>query len=462
MIEVTPLNKVYLLTESLESTHVIVRQTELNADQANLNANSNTGVTGFVVNGKIKLCSPGCNDCTSGACTGCLTGFTFDSTSATCFICGPNCLACDSANPLTCSSCVAGAFLSGTICAPCNSSCISCTITANQCNECPPSQYFDGGQCAFCGKNCQNCSDANTCTLCNKGFVKVTFNATIICRSCIISCSSCNPANITECTSCGKGLQLLNGACIQCPNKCAQCNNGNCAVCVPGYSPNANGVCVLNCKLPCATCYDNQPSACLSCYSGSNLVGFGCQIDLSCNNGSTCTDCGQGLGYILVAGQCLGCSQLSNCVQCSQTNSELCAICSTGFFVNSSSLCGVCPSRCSSCVSEIACTSCAIGYTLAEGQSQGQCLACQSPCASCIGSQTYCTSCVGGYTKKGWKCQNNQYVGFTISFSTNGSDVFNQLDTIIRDLLVYLHEDPTNFHAITFETLKDGSFTGSG
>jgi hypothetical protein len=166
-----------------------------------------------------------------------------------------------------------------------------------------------------------------------------------------MSCSGCNPANITECTSCAQGLELSNGKCVQCPDKCAECGNGLCASCIPGYQPNSFGVCVLTCKLPCATCADNQPLTCLSCYSGSILSGSTCQIDLSCNINSTCTDCGQGLNYILVGSTCMSCSSIDHCIQCSQSNSDLCAICSKGYFTNGTSGCGACPIICNSCVS---------------------------------------------------------------------------------------------------------------
>jgi len=71
-------------------------------------------------------------------------------------------------------------------------------------------------------------------------------------------------------------------------------------------------------------------------------------------------------------------------------------------------------------MSDIACTGCKSGYTLPEGLNQGRCIGCESPCVTCIGTSTYCTSCVSGFTKKGWKCQKDVYVGFNIVF---GGDV---------------------------------------
>jgi hypothetical protein len=420
-LEVSPEGKFYSLTASMTTDNTddtySIKQTEVSAEQANFNSNTQPGVTGYMVNGAIKLCSPGCNDCSSGECTSCLTGYTFDSTTATCFTCALNCIACSASNPNSCTACITGSYLSGTSCLPCNRTCIACSGTANSCTTCPPGQFFDSGQgqCTFCQKNCQTCTSDTVCTLCNRGFALATAtNSSIICRGCSLKCSSCNAANITECTSCAAGLQLVSGSCVQCPDKCTSCSDGKCAICISGFTPNSNGVCVKTCQLPCATCVDNQPSVCLSCYSGSSLSGNTCQINLNCSATSTCTDCGQGLGYILVAAQCLACTPIANCLQCSANNADVCAICAQGYYVGTTG-CSTCPTECITCVSSTACTACALGYTLPESQTQGQCLACESPCATCIGSTTYCSSCVTGFTKKGWKCQNNTYVGFKIT-----------------------------------------------
>ena len=175
-----------------------------------------------------------------------------------------------------------------------------------------------GGQIIKCPRFCFNCSDRNTCTTCNRGFVLTPNNT---CRSCIMSCSSCNVSNITQCTSCADGLQLVDGACVSCPNNCKLCNNDICSTCFPGFQPNDAGVCVLQCFVPCQTCKDNQPSVCLSCYSGaiySNATNS-CSLDLTCSNSSTCSDCGLGLNYILVSGSCMACPTIENCIQCSSS-----------------------------------------------------------------------------------------------------------------------------------------------
>jgi len=181
--------------------------------------------------------------------------------------------------------------------------------------------------------------------------------------------------DITFCTACGAGLQLSQGNCISCPEKCKSCSSGKCAICISGYRPNSAGVCVKNCELPCATCVDNRPKVCTGCYSGSVLSGTNCAIDLSCNDHGNCTDCGQGTGYILIGASCLRCGNIQNCVQCSQTNSQLCAICNNGYFINGT-ICSSCPSSCISCISSTTCTGCQLGYTLSSSVTQGQCMKC--------------------------------------------------------------------------------------
>ena len=198
-------------------------------------------------------------------------------------------------------------FLSQSVCIPCDASCASCSGTATSCTSCIPGQIYDSGssKCLSCSRNCLTCSSQSTCTLCRKGFV---VTATGGCRGCSLSCSSCSASNITECNACAEGLQLVGGQCIQCPSNCKLCNSGACQTCNLGYTPNSAGVCVLNCQLPCASCADNQPQVCLSCFASSLLSGSTCVLDTSCNANASCTDCGQGLGYFLFESTCKLCS----------------------------------------------------------------------------------------------------------------------------------------------------------
>lgn len=171
---------------------------------------------------------------------------------------------------------------------------------------------------------------------------------------------------------------------MECPANCLQCNNGFCAICINGYTPNDKGTCVMKCKLPCLTCKEGSPSVCLSCQGGSQVVNNECVLDITCNSFSNCTSCGQGLNYILVPSDtgatCQPCPALTNCLQCDQVDTYSCAICQSLFFHNSSGMCQACHSNCSSCKTSSTCTGCKLGYTLTDGYSEGVCLKCEAPC----------------------------------------------------------------------------------
>lgn len=156
------------------------------------------------------------------------------------------------------------------------------------------------------------------------------------CIGCSISCSDCDPDDIFSCTSCANGLQLVGSKCEPCPDKCQVCNGNSCQQCIPGFSPNSVGKCVLNCLMPCASCADNQPSVCTACFGTSVLISGKCTIDKECNTTGTCTDCGVGLNYYLFEGKCYPCSSIAKidgCIQCSQANQQLCSLCSGGNFL---------------------------------------------------------------------------------------------------------------------------------
>ena len=166
------------------------------------------------------------------------------------------------------------------------------------------------------------------------------------CGTCSLYCSSCNSSNITQCTACGKGTFMNNGICNPCGNNCLACTSATiCDVCIPGYTTNAQGACIMKCELPCLGCQEGHPTLCTSCQKGSvlNQTTKRCEIDLSCNNHSNCSSCGQGLNHILVefatGATCDQCPNITNCIQCDYVNTYSCAICTKGFFSNSSGQC---------------------------------------------------------------------------------------------------------------------------
>lgn len=255
------------------------------------------------------------------------------------------------------------------------------------------------------------------------------------CVGCTTYCSNCTVNNITHCTSCAPGLSLVNSKCISCPEKCRECSGKKCTTCIFGYTPNSNGECILSCEISCATCADNRPSRCLTCYTGAKLVDKKCVQDLSCNNDSSCTDCGQALGYYRVGSSCLPCPISANCLQCDMTSPQECLICENGFYVNTNMTCSKCNSQCIQCSSADICSACIIGFTLSANQTTGQCLACLFPCLTCIGIVDYCTSCATGFTKYGWKCVNNTKIKFTMTLTNTPEQTLSQVQDLTKSIL---------------------------
>ena len=57
------------------SVSLVVNVTEVNGEQAVFNSKNNQSFTAQLVDGKIKLCAPGCSDC---ECTACLDKYALD------------------------------------------------------------------------------------------------------------------------------------------------------------------------------------------------------------------------------------------------------------------------------------------------------------------------------------------------------------------------------------------------
>jgi hypothetical protein len=64
---------------------------------------------------------------------------------------------------------------------------------------------------------------------------------------------------------------------------------------------------------------------------------------------------------------------------------------------------------------------------------------------------------VSGYTKKGWKCQNNNNVGFSFTLSSSPTDILADIDNIIVQILKAIGENSTNVQVITFYSIVSGS-----
>lgn len=73
---------------------------------------------------------------------------------------------------------------------------------------------------------------------------------------------------------------------------------------------------------------------------------------------------------------------------------------------------------------------------------------------------------MAGYTKRGWKCQNDNYVGFTLEFPNpyTSTSILAIIDDIVNAILTAAGQ--TNLEEkkdqVTIFTIKDGSVSASG
>ena len=240
---------------------------------------------------------------------------------------------------------------------------------------------------------CEDCLNSTHCTLCDRGFVAV--NGT--CRPCIGKCASCPADNRTQCSSCAEGLYLFDNTCNSCPQFCRRCNERGCSRCIRGYRKKSATECVRKCDSNCRRCVDGEPTNCTKCFKQFHLnrTTDKCIFKNICTRYKNCTSCPVGSGLVRVVGRCIDCPNITNCLQCSQSNARKCAICHDGYFARKrgSRKCIACPSACVTCVRKRACTKCVDGYMIRKGRDQGRCVPCRAPCATCIDTRRNCLSC---------------------------------------------------------------------
>ena len=131
-----PNGNFFFLVESQAGTSanlkVSVMRNQVSVQQAMANSNTNSvpGAAPAVTinsNGQIKFCPPGCSECSSGSCAGCLTGWSYDSDTQICMRCGPGCLTCNSPNYQVCLTCIPSGYLTANnTCQPCDRTCLTC------------------------------------------------------------------------------------------------------------------------------------------------------------------------------------------------------------------------------------------------------------------------------------------------------------------------------------------------
>ena len=181
------------------------------------------------------ICPPTCASCTSASsCTVCLPTFVIDSTgicgcgtsvglfpsNGVCQLCGEiiySCKACDidSSGSTICLSCIDGYFVSGNLCHPCHSNCLTCSTLEATCTSCAKGYELVLNNTCFCSSACTSCSLQ------------------------IPNCASCiyNILNVVHsCEVCKAQYYLSGFNCTMCPNSCISCTTGGvCTSCLVNF-----------------------------------------------------------------------------------------------------------------------------------------------------------------------------------------------------------------------------------
>lgn len=321
-------------------------------------------------------------------------------------LCVSPCFTCTSSD--TCSSCIGGYILNGTIC---QQSCgdgyflqsyyIDYDIDDHE-DEDIYQDYSKFVKCLKCNIECLTCRDyASRCVTCAVGFVLAngrcmsfcpdgTYNASSVCKPCSRYCVTCS--NLNSCAVCVQGTVLYSSLCL---SNCPQ-----------GYYMTLNSTAAVSyyyctgCSVSCQSCNGSAEYNCLSCNSGlfltngmclsacpqgtyaTNLTRTCSPCPLTCTNCTSFSNCGACIvNYTLSnTNQCnpptyITCD-ISNCVSCTPTNSYQCLQCITNYYLLANLTCSAsCPTN---------------TYALT-----GQCIKCPSTCSSCTATQ--CLSCLTSY-----------------------------------------------------------------
>lgn len=239
------------------------------------------------------------------------------------------------------------------------------------------------------------------------------------CVPCAVGCLTCSASDISSCIGCAKGFFSVPdnkgiNRCLSCFKNCSECSSeSTCTTCATGYvlSPEQNK-CTLRCSESCATCEDNLPSKCLSCWGDAvfNANSSRCDSSLACNATSSCTVCPS--NHVLNdKKQCLKCNVTTlNCNACTYDDLTTCARCVNGFYLLNK-LCVKCDLPCLTCGGKGACLTCTGGNYLVAGQGSlsGLCRKCDTSCLTCDKTPNQCTSCTNTSRLVGFNCisQNN-------------------------------------------------------
>ena len=275
------------------------------SDNYLLNSSSNTCISACSANEynlsntcvQCSLSIPDCQQCTSGECTLCGTGYLY----------AGHCL----------STCPASLFIDANTntCSPCQSPCLTCSIAYDNCttcdatsaqpylylsacvSDCPLYTYSDEhNACLDCEDPCLECLSPTHCVSCQPGYrlyadVQMCYSAcpayTIEvgaseCQACQSPCLECTGQS-TTCTSCIETYYLVSAS-STCSTTCTS----------PYFAIDRQ---CLRCAPPCSTCANGQPYTCTGCQTGYFLLASTCYTSCPPStfvSGTSCQVCTSG------------------------------------------------------------------------------------------------------------------------------------------------------------------------
>lgn len=391
-----------------------------------------TGVT----TAKVPFCTAFDKD---AKCTGCMSGFTLDTTLGFCFAtCIANCATCaDNQFCLVCTppyNLINGACVKPVPCplgyygTGCTSTCSSITSALTCTNNCP-NWYWDGTAktCSSCllkyGAGCTSC-DSTGCIKCG---VTTLTNKAAKCPSgglcpAINNCVLCNDA--TACIACNGIGNILSADSKSCTDQaaytipyCAAYDTttpAKCTKCILNYAlsyPSANGVCAPTCIANCVTCSDHL--YCINCADGYNNVNGACVKVTTCPYGyfgagcttscltitdATCSTNCPGW-YLNEANLCRPCTKFG--AGCTSCDTKGCFICGNTKMTTQAANCAVgntCNiANCATCNGTLCNVCTGLNNILSSDQKSCAAASCSVAfCSNCSGAN--CAACMPGFT----------------------------------------------------------------
>jgi hypothetical protein len=372
----------------------------------------------------LKPCYPNCNMCQGSpiVCTECKSFATWNAITSTCdcdpgfgFING-KCQMCTvqgcgkcSPDTSTCTSCLNNIdYLFGNnICTckdptkfldPADGKCKSCHLSCATCNG------FGPKNCLTCPTNSELLSD-NSCSLI---YYQYWNSGTSSFKPCHITCKTCTGQSSTDCLECRSPLAILSNS------RSCLCPYGTFMKLTTGYCD--------PCHSSCQRCTGPGSNECSQCHNSakwdSSYRTCTCDGDRTMGPNSICSFCDK---------TCLTCLDnstyyLDSCLTC-KSNAALennspapnRCVCNDGYYLDNNGNCQSCHVSCRTCfaqgifgcssakttpgtvfVSNINMIACATGYYMSSG---GICAACYPSCKTCTGpASNQCSSCNGENT----------------------------------------------------------------